>query len=144
MRLALLLTGIVMLCATAHAGNDKPIDVKDLPLTARQMIRNHFKGRKVAMAKVDAGLFDRSYDVVFNNGDKVEFDSDGDWTEIKCVRTGVPKTLVPEPIRSYVKSRYHGAKILEIEKKRGGHEIKLSNGLDITFDRKFRVTDIDD
>lgn len=144
MTLALALMGMVMLCTAAHAGNDKPIDVSRLPQTAQQTIKTHFKSHKVAMAKVDAGLLEKSYEVVFNNGDKVEFDRDGDWTDIKCKRSGVPKALVPEAIRSYVKKMYHSARILEIEKERSGYEIKLSNGLDIKFDRKFRVTDIDD
>ena len=93
---------------------------------------------------MESGLFEKSYDVVFNNGEKVEFDRKGNWTEIDCKMSSVPAGLVPAKIAQYVKSTYPGTKILQIEKDDSQYEVKLSNRLEVTFNRNFQVVDIDD
>ena len=135
---------LVAFSASALADNDKPISVNQLPATAQQTINKHFKAKKVALAKMETGLFEKSYDVVFNNGEKVEFDRRGNWTEIDCKLSSVPAGLVPAKISSYVKSTYPGTKILEIEKDDSQYEVKLSNRLEVTFNKNFQVVDIDD
>lgn len=128
----------------ASADNDKPISVNQLPQTAQQTLKNHFAGKKVAMAKVE-GLIDKDYDVIFTNGEKIEFDRKGEWKEIDCKLSAVPTKLIPQQIQSYVKENYAGNKIIKIEKDRrkGEYEIELSNGIEITFNKQFVVIDID-
>lgn len=135
---------LVAFSVSALADNDKPINVNQLPATAQQIIKKHFSAKKVALAKVESGLFEKSYDVVFNNGEKVEFDRNGNWTEINCNMSSVPAGLVPAKITSYVKSTYPGTKILQIEKDDNRYEVKLSNRLEVTFNKNFQVVDIDD
>lgn len=127
----------------AMADNDKPITVNQLPATAQQVIKSHFSGMKVALAKMESGLIDKSYDVIFTTGEKIEFDRNGNWTEIECKRTGVPAKLIPAQITNYVNANYAGNKILKIEKDRNEHEINLSNGVEIKFNKDFMVVDID-
>ena len=46
--------------------------------------------------------------------------------------------------QQYVKTNYAGQKVLKIEKEdRGGYEIKLSGGLELGFDKRFQLIDID-
>lgn len=135
---------LVAFSASALADNDKPINVNQLPATAQQVLKKHFGAKKVALAKMESGLFEKSYDVVFNNGEKVEFDRRGNWTEIDCKASAVPAGLVPAKIASYVKSTYPGMKILQIEKDDSQYEVKLSNRLEVTFNKNFQVVDIDD
>lgn len=128
----------------AVASKDKPINVSQLPQAAQQILKTDFPKMKVALAKMETGLFDTSYDVIFTNGDKVEFDRNGNWTELNCSHTEVPARFVPSEISSYVKKNYASAKILEIEKSRSDYEVKLGNGMELTFNKKFQVVDIDD
>ena len=65
---------LVAFQTTAMADNDKPINVNQLPATAQQVIKGSFSGMKVALAKVESGLIDKSYDVIFTTGEKIEFD----------------------------------------------------------------------
>lgn len=130
-------------CINANAGSDTPIDVSQLPALSQKIIKTHFSKCKVAMAKMESGIFDKSYDVVFTNGSKIEFDAKGNWKEIESKRHGVPNAIVPEPIRKYLKSHYPHKKVLKIERDRKGYEIELSNGLDIKFNKSFEVTEID-
>lgn len=81
---------------------------------------------------------------MFNNGEKIEFDRKGNWTEIDCKMSAVPAKLVPASIARYVKSTYPGTKILKIEKDDYDYEVQLSNRLEIKFNKNFQVIDIDD
>ena len=135
---------LVTFQVSAFADNDKPISMSQLPATAQQIIKKHFSGKKVALAKMETGLFEKSYDVVFNNGEKIEFDRKGNWTEIDCKMSSVPAALIPAKIKQYVKSTYPGAKIIQIEVDASEYEVKLSNRLEVTFNKSFQVIDIDD
>jgi len=125
----------------ALADNDKPINFTQLPQAAQKFVKQHFPKAKIAF--VDAELFDKSYNVVFNNGDKLEFDKKGEWTEVNCKSTVVPAKVIPTPIKKYVETNYPEAKVLSIERDRYDYEVKLSNFWEIKFDMNFNVIDMD-
>lgn len=124
------------------ADNDKPITVSQLPAKAQQVINQNFKGKKIAVVVQD-GMLTKSYDVMFTNGDKVEFDRNGNWTEVDCRRSAVPVALIPSAIKTYVTQNYPDAKVMEMEKDRSEYEVKLSTGMEITFNKNFQAIDID-
>lgn len=51
-------------------------------------------------------IITKDYEVTFVNGNKIDFDSNGNWEEIDCKATVVPKKVVPVKIYNYVKSNY--------------------------------------
>lgn len=73
-KVLLLLVCLFTLQTVVWADDDKPIQVNQLPQTAQTFIKIHFPDNKVAMAKMETDWFDKSYDVIFTNGDKLEFD----------------------------------------------------------------------
>jgi len=126
------------------AGNDKPIQVTEMPKAAQQFIKNHFASQSVAMAKMETEFMSKSYDVIFTNGDKVEFDKRGHWTNVDCEHSQVPQAIIPMAIQKYVAKNYPDTKVLKIEvTDRKGYDVDLNNGFDIEFDKKFRVIEID-
>lgn len=137
---ALLLTAVP---AAANTGDEKAITLSQLPPAARQTIMTHFPGHKVSIAKVESELFSKTYTVIFTNGEKIEFDGKGRWEEVKCKRSAVPASLVPAQIARYIKANYPDCRILEIERDDEEYEVKLSNYIEVTFDDKFNVIDID-
>ena len=143
-KLVLLLVCMFSMSTVMMADNDKPIQIGQLPTTAQTFITTHFKNAKVALAKQETELFDKSYDVIFTNGEKVEFNKSGEWTEVNCKINGVPDAIVPQAIKDYVKANYPDARIPKIERDRHEYEVKLSNRWEITFDNQMRVIDIDD
>ena len=57
----------------------------------------------------------------------------------------VPASVVPTQISDYVaKSSFPNQYIKKIERDAYTWEIELSNGIEIKFDKEFRVIDIDD
>ena len=143
-RLAFLFVCMFMLNLVALAAHDKPIKFEEMPKQAQQFVNKYFAQQSVALIKMETDFMSKSYDVIFTNGDKVEFDKRGHWTKIECEQSAVPTELIPDTILGYVQKQYPSAKVLKIEKTdRKGYEIDLSNGVDIEFDKKLNVIDID-
>lgn len=132
---------VVLFSTTACADKNKPIQVNELPAKAQTVLTTHFSGQKVALTIKENG-FD-GYDVVLQNGTKLEFDRKGNLTEVDCKQGTVPAKLIPQPIKSYVQANYSGQNIKKMEIDKNEHEVELSNGLDITFNKRFQVIDID-
>ncbi len=130
--------------ATVCADNERPITVDQLPAPAQTLIKQHFPNSKVTIAQEELALIGKGYDVMFTNGDKLEFDRKGNWTEITCRTSQVPTDLIPSAIATYVSANYSDAKVISIERDSRDYEVNLSNGLEITFNKKFQVVDIDD
>ena len=127
----------------ANAGNDKPISVNALPVKAQTLLSNHFNNQKVMLATIESGVGSRSYDVVLQNGTKLEFDKKGNLKEIDCKLGIVPALLIPQAIKNYLKDNNAGQSVKKIEMNKNEYEVELTNGLDLTFNKHFQLIDID-
>ena len=130
-------------CNMVAAGNDKPISVNALPAKAQTLLSQHFNGQKVMLATIESGVVSRSYDVVLQNGTKLEFDKKGNLTEIDCKQDTVPDQLIPQAIKNYLMDNYAGQSVKKIEMNKNEYEVELANGLDLTFNKHFQLIDID-
>ena len=140
-KMMMVVCSVVLFNTTACADKNKPIQVNELPAKAQTVLTTHFSGQKVALTIKENG-FD-GYDVVLQNGTKLEFDRKGNLTEVDCKQGTVPAKLIPQAIKSYVQTNYSGQNIKKMEIDKNEHEVELSNGLDITFNKRFQVIDID-
>ena len=129
---------------SAMADNDKVINKNQLPAQAQQFLSEHFAGIEITYAKEEWEVLKHSYEVRLADGSKLEFSSKGNWEEVDCQSGEVPSAIIPQPIKDYVEKNYAVAKILLIEKNRKDYEIKLSNRLELKFDKNFNICDIDD
>lgn len=134
---------IISCSIMANADDDKPIAVSALPIKAQALLNNHFSRHKVVLATAESGVMSKSYDVVLRNGTKLEFDKKGNLTEIDCKRGIVPVRLIPRPIRIYLRNNYPHQPVKKLEIKKKEYEVELANGLDLTFNKHFQLTDID-
>lgn len=142
-KLVFLFVCLFALQTVVRADNDKPIQVNQMPEQAQQFIKQHFSDSKVALAKVENDLLNKSYDVIFTNGNKVEFDKKGNWKDVDCKYTSVPVDIIPAAIQKYVKTNYPDTKILKIDRDKKDYEVKLSNRIELNFDLKFNLINID-
>ncbi|MDE6046788.1 MAG: PepSY-like domain-containing protein [Alistipes sp.] len=142
-----ILLSVILLCAAAVAAAtlaDRPITAEQLPAAAQKFIKTHFAASELLYAKSDDALFSREYKAVFAGGVSVEFTGDGEWKEVDTEYGEVPAAIVPEAIRKQVARQFSGARIESIERDRRGYDVGLSNGLDLKFDRRFNLVEIDD
>lgn len=143
-KLVFLLVGLFALSVVSKADNVKTVQIGQLPTPAQIFITTYFKDNKVALAKVETEFLSKTYEVLFTNGSKVEFDRSGEWTEVLYKTGEIPAEIIPQPIRDYVKQNYPETVIQKIERDKHKIEVKLSNRWEITFDNNMQVIDIDD
>ena len=139
-----ILASILAFSFTVFADNDRAVSFDRLPEKARDFITANFPGEKLAYAKQERDFLEVNYEVVMVNGIKMEFDRRGEWTSIECRYGTISKNLIPEPIRNYVEDAYKGAEYREISRDRREYEVKITYGLELTFDRYFNLMGIDD
>ena len=129
--------------ASCQAEREKVIDVNQLPEVAGNFVSEHFADSRVAVAKMENLWRNKSYEVYFTNGDHIDFDRNGNWEEIECKTTAVPTAVVPTAIQEYVAKTYPGERIKKLERDRWKYEVKLSNHIELTFDLKYNLKDVD-
>ena len=142
-RFWILVLCLVIFSIPVMADDDRPISLDKMPQKAQAFVAQYFPGADIAIAKQERSVADRSYDVIFNNGDKVEFDRNGVWTNVDCKYTAVPDGIVPDKIAGYVKGHFPGVKVIQIEKDDRRYEVELSNGVELTFNNSFKLLDVD-
>ncbi len=144
--LMILFTALLMAAVlpASASSDDRPIDLAELPAKSQQFLRDHFSGVEISYVTVDDEFFDVEYKVLFVSGVKVKFSKNGEWAEIDCKPAEVPVTILPAAIHKEAQNRFPKAHIVQISKERRGYEVELSNGLELTFDRNFRLMGIDD
>ena len=128
----------------ANADNGKPINFFYFSVNSLRVLNKHFKHQNVALVRVETGITNKTYDVILQNGTKLEFDKRGNVTEIDCKQgAAVPGKLIPQAISKYLQNNYPRQTVRKIEFNKNEYEVELTNGLDITFNKRFQVTDID-
>lgn len=143
-KLVYLLICLFAINSNIMADNDRPITLKEMPQQAQQFIRTHFNDSPIALTKMETEILEKSYDVIFTNGNKIEFDRKGRWTKIDCEYSYVPEAVIPTAIKDYIKANYPDVKVLQIEiDDDKEYEVELSNGWELTFNKKFKLVEID-
>ena len=128
----------------AKADNDRVVSKDKLPVAAAKFLADNFVNNKISYVKEERDFLEKNFEVVFTDGSKIEFLRNGEWKEVDCRYSEVPASIVPELIRKYVKEHYPAEKILQIDRDRHDYEIRLSNRLELTFDKNYNIIDIDD
>lgn len=135
-----LLAFVLTVCMPAKADNDRVITFEQLPAQAQAMLKQHFADKVPLIVSVDWD----DYKVMYQSGERVEFDKKGNWKELDCRVSAVPTALIPEPIKVSVKTTFPGAVIIKLDRDRRGYDVKLNNGMELEFNKNFQVIDIDD
>lgn len=146
MKKLLAIIALVALTVGSAMAADRVVrDVKVLPAAALKTIEKAYSVKDVSHIKIDSSFFGGDeYDVVFNDGTEIEFNSKGEWTEVDAGTKAVSPVFVLKSVAAYVKANYSGQKIVQVKKERNKYEIELSSGLDLEFDRAGNFLRIDD
>lgn len=119
-------------------------DVNQLPLTARNFINQYFTKPQVAHIKIETDILkNKTYEVLLTNRTEIEFNSEGNWTEVDCKKNAVPAALIPVSVKEYVQQNFPRESITKIERK-GGVEVELTNDYTLKFNKKGQFVGMDD
>lgn len=123
---------------------DRPVSYDELPKQAQEFINTHFANEEVSHIVLDRDVISVDYNVVFLSGTKLEFDSRGEWKEVETRNSVVPSEIVPQAIAEYVKTNYPNREITEINRNHSYTEVTLKGGLELTFNKKYKLVEVDD
>ena len=143
-KLFLLLIASILGLMPMMADDDRMITREELPEKAQVFIDKHFVNVDVLYVKAerDMGVV-TSYDVVMDGGIKLEFNRKGEWESVNCHRSRVPDSVLPKGVLDYVNKKFTKAYVVEIERDMMGYDVKLSNDLDLEFDKDGNFLRID-
>ncbi len=123
--------------------DDRPVTFDRLPAAAQAFISSNFPAEKISYATVDDDFIMPDYTVMLANGTKIQFKNNGLMEAIES-RAGIPLELVPVQLKDYAGLHYPDAIIIGYEIGKKTYEIKLSNRLELKFNRNFYLIEIDD
>lgn len=129
---------------TAAARDKYSHDVNVLPAAARTVLKANFRP-EVSVIKIDRDFGRVSeYEVILTDGSEVTFDRKGNWKEVESPAKGsVPSRMIPKAIADYIKANRKNVRVVGMERKRGGYEIELSDGVEMKFDKSGRFVGYD-
>lgn len=142
-RFMFMVAALMVMAVPAMADDDRPIAVEKMPMAAQEFMKRYFPGKSVAVAKQEGSFIGKNYDVIFTDGDKLEFDRNGGWTNVDCKYGVVPQGVVPQKIAVYVEKNFPGVGIRKIEKEDRRYEVELSNDVDLKFNYSFELVNVD-
>ena len=120
------------------------VQFNQLPSNGQKFINKHFGAKSVSTIILDDDIWDKDYEVILHDGTKIDLDGKGNWKEVDSKRNTLPTTIIPNSIANYVRKSFPNTAVKQIEKKRFGYEIELTNGLDIEFNSKGQFKRISD
>ncbi|WP_437921658.1 PepSY-like domain-containing protein [Sphingobacterium sp. LRF_L2] len=124
---------------------EKPIPFDQLPTKGQSFIKQYFAEDNVVSVTLDTEyMIFKEYEVVLRDGSKVEFDATGNWTKVKMKRKQVPLKITPAAILKYIDKSFPNNFVVEIKRSRQMYEVKISNGLELEFNKKGDFLRIDD
>ena len=142
-RLFLALFMALTLCLSACA-DGRPITFEQLPANAQTIVTQYFVRENILFMTVDTELFGTEYEVRFNDGKELDFDSKGNLIKVDCKYEQVPDALIPAEVLQQVQASYPNTFIKEWKRDDGQWKAELSNGLELIFNRRYQLVGIDD
>lgn len=144
MKKILLMASALLAFTMMLKADDRPVTLSQLPVAAQTFIKTNFPADKLSYATKDDDIIRPDYNVVLVSGVRISFDNSGALEKIEVGNNAMPENLIPVQIREFVKANYPEARITEYEVERRHYDVKLSNRLELKFDRNFTLVGIDD
>lgn len=121
---------VLVLALAAVSARDRIVSADQLPKAAQDFIAANFAGKTVQYVEKDFN----EYEVQLSDRSEITFGGNGEWESIKSYE-GIPAGVLPEAVTSYVQKNFADAKIVEAEKDWNSIELKLSNRMEVFFDK---------
>ena len=131
-----ILLGVWML---SSCDDEKKIDFGYLPSEARSFIENYFPSADILSIVQEKEDGRKEYQVKLSNGTDMEFDEDGEWTNIECYFSPLPTGILPANVITKVEELHPEAYINGVEKELGGYVVEVTDAGGIDWDMRFNA-----
>lgn len=119
--------------------DEKKIDFGDLPSEARSFIENYFPSADILSIVQEKEDGRKEYQVKLSDGTDMEFDEDGEWTNIECYFSPLPTGILPANVITKVEELHPEAYINGVEKELGGYVVEVTDAGGIDWDMRFNA-----
>ena len=144
MKRTLITLALVLATFAIVKADDRPVTFNQLPQAAQTFINTNYPDEKVAFATVDDDFIRPDYHVALVCGVMLQFEHSGSLEKIETRNGNIPAGIIPFQIIDVVKQYYPETQITEYEIGKRSYEVKLSNRMEMKFNTKFQVIELDD
>src|SRR5574344_123051 len=134
---------IIFLFSVRLFAEERQIQFSQLPEKSQLMISSYFKDHSIISIVIEKRVSLIQYEVVFSDEDKIQFNNEGKWTEIKCIKHAVPNDFVPGKIKEVLDKCFPDNYVKEIEHDAKLYEIVLDNKIQLTCKSSCRLIEVD-
>lgn len=111
---------------------DVMIPAAELPSEVISFLDTHFSGIEVRSVIKDYDNSTYEFEVYLANGTRIELSRRGEWRNVENHLAGVPHSVVPNKILTYVAENYPDQMIIGIERDRQ-IDVELKGGVELVF-----------
>ena len=131
----ILLASVMMLSIAIVFAADMPIQANQLPKKAQDFISANFANDPIVYAEQDRN----SFKAELQSGVEIDFDRNGNWTDVASERTPLPTKFIPANIMKAVEGKYPQVPVLEISKEYLSYKLKLGNNREVYVDNNGKI-----
>ena len=111
---------------------DVMIPAAELPSEVISFLDTHFSGIEVRSVIKDYDNSTYEFEVYLSNGTRIELSRRGEWRNVENHLAGVPHSVIPNKILTYVAENYPDEMIIGIERDRQ-IDVELKGGVELVF-----------
>ena len=111
---------------------DVMIPAAELPEEVISFLDTHFSGIEVRSVIKDYDNSTYEFEVYLSNGTRIELSRRGEWRNVENHLAGVPHSVIPNKILTYVAENYPDQMIIGIERDRE-IDVELKGGVELVF-----------
>lgn len=138
---ALFMIATFLLLSTSTIEADRHVKTEELPHDAKTFLNVYFS--ESTIDKVIQKSHTSDYEVKTHDGKEFDFDRTGRWKSVDCNLERVPSLLIPKQILNEVAKRYGPETIIVwISRIKKGYHVELSNGVEVAFNKRFKIVPI--
>ena len=117
---------------------------EQLPTTAQEFVKTYFSDYTIQHIFCDKEFADIDYKIRFEDGTEIEFNAQGEWTDISSKQKCIPTGFILTKITNFVEMNHKGLCITGIERDFYRITIELNDSLEIEFNNKGKLVSYDD
>ncbi|MEI0798053.1 PepSY-like domain-containing protein [Brachyspira intermedia] len=125
----------MMLSVVSAFAADMAIQANQLPKNAQDFIKANFANDQIVYAEQDR----QSYKVELASGIEIDFDRQGNWTDVAGNNQPITTKFIPANIIKTVESKYPQVPVLEISKEYLSYKLKLGNNREVYIDNNGKI-----
>ena len=135
---------VIAVVVAVNIEYEKPVSQEKLPAAAQSFLEQYYPGGNIALVMKSLDDMEVTYETIYTDGVRVEFDRRGEWKKVGSGLSPVPQDLIPPQITAYLSANFPAIDVVKIERDRKEWEVKLSNRMELTFDsRNITATFVD-